>query len=200
MYENFYKRLLDFLFASFGIVVLSPVFLATMVALYYSNDGKPFFIQERPGKDEKTFKLIKFKTMNDKKDSEGNLLPMGERITPLGAFLRKTSLDEIPQLLNVIKGDMSLIGPRPLLKKYLPMYTDRQKKRHSVKPGITGWAQVNGRNNITWKEKFEMDVWYVNNVSLKLDAIIFFQTIKKILTKSDVADIELAVTQEDFLD
>lgn len=200
MYENFYKRLLDFLFASFGIVVLSPVFLATMVALYYSNDGKPFFIQERPGKDEKTFKLIKFKTMNDKKDSEGNLLPMGERITPLGAFLRKTSLDEIPQLLNVIKGDMSLIGPRPLLKKYLPMYTDRQKKRHSVKPGITGWAQVNGRNNVTWKEKFEMDVWYVNNVSLKLDAIIFFQTIKKILTKSDVADIELAVTQEDFLD
>lgn len=200
MYENYYKRLLDFLFASFGIVVLSPVFLATMVALYYSNDGKPFFLQERPGKDEKTFKLIKFKTMNDKKDSEGNLLPMGERITPLGAFLRKTSLDEIPQLLNVIKGDMSLIGPRPLLKKYLPMYTDRQKKRHSVKPGITGWAQVNGRNNVTWKEKFEMDVWYVNNVSLKLDAIIFFQTIKKILTKSDVADIELAVTQEDFLD
>lgn len=200
MYENFYKRLLDFLFASFGIVVLSPVFLATMVALYYSNDGKPFFIQERPGKDEKAFKLVKFKTMNDKKDSEGNLLPMGERITPLGAFLRKTSLDEIPQLLNVIKGDMSLIGPRPLLKEYLPMYTDRQKKRHSVKPGITGWAQVNGRNNVTWKEKFEMDVWYVNNISLKLDAIIFFQTIKKILTKSDVADIELAVTQKDFLD
>lgn len=200
MYSNYYKRLLDFFFASFGIVVLSPVFLATMVALYYSNDGKPFFIQERPGKDEKTFKLIKFKTMNDKKDSEGNLLPMGERITPLGAFLRKTSLDEIPQLLNVIKGDMSLIGPRPLLKEYLPMYTDRQKKRHSVKPGITGWAQVNGRNNVTWKEKFEMDVWYVNNISLKLDAAIFFQTIKKILTKSDVADIELAVTQKDFLD
>lgn len=200
MYENYYKRLLDFLFASFGIVVLSPIFLATMVALYYSNEGKPFFIQERPGKDEKTFKLIKFKTMNDKKDSEGNLLPMGERITPLGAFLRKTSLDEIPQLLNVIKGDMSLIGPRPLLKEYLPMYTDKQKKRHSVKPGITGWAQVNGRNNVTWKEKFEMDVWYVNNISLKLDAIIFFQTIKKILTKSDVADIELAVTQKDFLD
>lgn len=200
MYENYYKRLLDFLFASFGIVVLSPVFLATMVALYYSNDGKPFFVQERPGKNARVFKLIKFKTMNDKKDSEGNLLPMGERITPLGAFLRKTSLDEIPQLLNVIKGDMSLIGPRPLLKEYLPMYTDRQKKRHSVKPGITGWAQVNGRNNITWKEKFEMDVWYVNNISFKLDAIIFFQTIKKILTKSDVADIELAVTQKDFLD
>lgn len=200
MYEKYYKRLLDFLFASFGIVVLSPVFLATMIALYYSNDGKPFFIQERPGKNEKTFKLIKFKTMNDKQDSEGNLLPMGERITPLGAFLRKTSLDEIPQLLNVIKGDMSLIGPRPLLQKYLPMYTDRQKVRHSVKPGITGWAQVNGRNNVTWKEKFEMDVWYVNNISFKLDAIIFLKTIKKILTKSDIADIELAVTPQDFLD
>lgn len=200
MYEKYYKRLLDFLFASFGIVVLSPVFLATMIALYYSNDGKPFFIQERPGKNEKTFKLIKFKTMNDKQDSEGNLLPMGERITPLGAFLRKTSLDEIPQLLNVIKGDMSLIGPRPLLQKYLPMYTDRQKVRHSVKPGITGWAQVNGRNNVTWKEKFEMDVWYVNNISFTLDAIIFLKTIKKILTKSDIADIELAVTPQDFLD
>lgn len=200
MYENYYKRLLDFLFASFGIVVLSPVFLATMVALYYSNDGKPFFIQERPGKDEKIFKLIKFKTMNDKKDAEGNLLPMGERITPLGSFLRKTSLDEIPQLLNVIKGDMSLIGPRPLLKEYLPMYSTRQKLRHSVKPGITGWAQVNGRNQVSWKDKFEMDIWYVNNISFKLDTIIFFKTIKKIITKSDVADIELAVTQQDFLD
>lgn len=200
MYENYYKRLLDFLFASFGIVVLSPVFLATMVALYYSNNGKPFFIQERPGKDEKIFKLIKFKTMNDKKDAEGNLLPMGERITPLGSFLRKTSLDEIPQLLNVIKGDMSLIGPRPLLKEYLPMYSTRQKLRHSVKPGITGWAQVNGRNQVSWKDKFEMDIWYVNNISFKLDTIIFFKTIKKIITKSDVADIELAVTQQDFLD
>lgn len=200
MYENYYKRLLDFLFASFGIIVLSPVFLATIVALYYSNNGKPFFIQERPGKDEKIFKLIKFKTMNDKKDAEGNLLPMGERITPLGAFLRKTSLDEIPQLLNVIKGDMSLIGPRPLLKEYLPMYSTRQKLRHSVKPGITGWAQVNGRNQVSWKDKFEMDVWYVNNISFKLDTIIFFKTIKKIITKSDVADIELAVTQQDFLD
>lgn len=200
MYENYYKRLLDFLFASFGIVVLSPVFLATIVALYYSNNGKPFFIQERPGKDEKIFKLIKFKTMNDKKDAEGNLLPMGERITPLGSFLRKTSLDEIPQLLNVIKGDMSLIGPRPLLKEYLPMYSTRQKLRHSVKPGITGWAQVNGRNQVSWKDKFEMDIWYVNNISFKLDTIIFFKTIKKIITKSDVADIELAVTQQDFLD
>lgn len=200
MYEISFKRLLDFLFASFGIVVLSPVFLATMVALYYSNNGKPFFIQERPGKDEKTFKLIKFKTMNDKKDAEGNLLPMGERITPLGSFLRKTSLDEIPQLLNVIKGDMSLIGPRPLLKEYLPMYSTRQKLRHSVKPGITGWAQVNGRNQVSWKDKFEMDIWYVNNISFKLDTIIFFKTIKKIITKSDVADIELAVTQQDFLD
>jgi len=200
MYTNFFKRLLDFLFACFGIVVLSPVFLATIIVLYNSSDGKPFFIQERPGEDGKIFKLIKFKTMSDKKDSEGNLLPMGERITPLGAFLRKTSLDEIPQLLNVIKGDMSLIGPRPLLKEYLPMYTDRQKERHLVKPGITGWAQVNGRNQVSWKDKFEMDIWYVDNISFKLDAIIFFKTIKKIITKSDVADIELAVTQQDFLD
>lgn len=200
MYTNFFKRLLDFLFACFGIVVLSPVFLAIIIALYNSSDGKPFFIQERPGEDGKIFKLIKFKTMNDKRDSKGNLLPMGERITSLGAFLRKTSLDEIPQLFNVIKGDMSLMGPRPLLKEYLPMYTDRQKERHLVKPGITGWAQVNGRNQVTWKDKFEMDIWYVDNISFKLDAIIFFKTIKKIITKSDVADIELAVTQQDFLD
>lgn len=200
MYTNFFKRLLDFLFACFGIIVLSPVFLAIVIALYKSNEGKPFFIQERPGEDGKIFKLIKFKTMNDKKDSEGNLLPMGERITPLGRFLRKTSLDEIPQLFNVIKGDMSLMGPRPLLKEYLPMYTDRQQERHSVRPGITGWAQVNGRNQVTWKDKFEMDIWYVDNISFKLDAIIFFKTIKKIITKSDVADIELAVTQQDFLD
>lgn len=200
MYTSFLKRLLDFLFACFGIVVLSPVFLAIIIALYNSSDRKPFFIQERPGEDGKIFKLIKFKTMSDKKDPEGNLLPMGERITPLGAFLRKTSLDEIPQLFNVIKGDMSLIGPRPLLKEYLPMYTDRQKERHLVKPGITGWAQVNGRNQLSWKDKFEMDIWYVDNISFKLDAIIFFKTIKKIITKSDVADIELAVTQQDFLD
>ena len=200
MYTNFFKRLLDFLFACFGIVVLSPIFLAIMIALYYSNNGKPFFIQERPGRSGKTFNLIKFKTMNDKKDSEGNLLPMGDRITSLGAFLRKTSLDEIPQLFNVIKGDMSLMGPRPLLKEYLPMYTDRQQERHSVRPGITGWAQVNGRNQVSWKDKFEMDIWYVDNISFKLDAIIFFKTIKKIITKSDVADIELAVTQQDFLD
>lgn len=200
MYTNFFKRLLDFLFACFGIVVLSPVFLAIIIALYNSSDGKPFFIQERPGEDGKIFKLIKFKTMNDKRDSEGNLLPMGERITPLGAFLRKTSLDEIPQLFNVIKGDMSLMGPRPLLKEYLPMYTDRQKERHLVKPGITGWAQVNGRNQVSWKDKFEMDIWYVDNISFKLDTIIFFKTIKRIITKSDVADIELAVTQQDFLD
>ncbi len=200
MYTNFFKRLLDFLFSCFGIVVLSPVFLAIVIALYKSNEGNPFFVQERPGEDGKIFKLIKFKTMNDKKDSEGNLLSMGERITPLGRFLRKTSLDEIPQLFNVIKGDMSLMGPRPLLKEYLPMYTDRQQERHSVRPGITGWAQVNGRNQVTWKDKFEMDIWYVDNISFKLDAIIFFKTIKKIITKSDVADIELAVTQQDFLD
>lgn len=199
MYEKYFKRLLDLFFACFGIVVLSPIFIGTMIALYYSNNGKPFFFQERPGKDEIIFKLIKFKTMNDKKDIEGNLLPMGERITKLGSFLRKTSLDEIPQLINVLMGEMSLIGPRPLLKEYLPMYTNRQKLRHSVKPGITGWAQVNGRNSVTWKDKFEMDNWYIENMSFKLDSTIFFKTVKKIVTKSDVASIELAVTQQDFL-
>ncbi|MDM1514303.1 sugar transferase [Myroides odoratimimus] len=200
MYKLFFKPVFDITSALFGFLLLLPVFIIIMVILFILNDGKAFFLQERPGKNEKVFKIIKFKTMNDKKDKEGNLLPMVKRITPFGAFLRKSSLDEIPQLINIIKGDMSLIGPRPLLVSYLSMYTDNQKIRHNVKPGVTGWAQVNGRNMITWKEKFEMDVWYVNNLSFKLDCIIFLRTLKKIVSKSDIAYSEAAVQQSDFLD
>lgn len=200
MYKVIFKPLIDFLSAFFALLLFSPVFIFITIRLYRLNDGKPFFYQPRPGKDGKVFNIIKFKTMNDRKDSDGKLLPMGQRITPMGAFLRKTSLDEIPQFINIIKGDMSLIGPRPLLVDYLSMYTPRQQKRHLVKPGVTGWAQVNGRNNISWKEKLELDVWYVENLTFLLDCKIVFKTIQKILTKSDVADIELPVTQNDFLD
>ena len=200
MYVNFLKRIFDFIISLFGFVFLSPLFVLLTIYLYVVNNGKPFFLQERPGKNEKTFKIIKFKTMNDKTDNKGNLLPMGERITPVGAFMRKASLDEIPQLINVIKGDMSLIGPRPLLVEYLPMYTKKQQKRHAVRPGVTGWAQVNGRNFVTLKDKLAMDVWYVENASLKLDFIILLKTIKKIIIKSDVAHIEAKITKDDFIE
>jgi len=200
MYLNFFKGLIDFLVAILGLIILSPIFISIALVLLVLNKGNPFFFQNRPGKNNKIFKIIKFKTMNDKRDKNGNFLPMGERITPFGNFLRKTSLDEIPQLLNIIKGDMSIVGPRPLLEQYLPLYTDRQKKRHNIKPGITGWAQVNGRNKVTWKEKFEMDIWYVENVSLKIDFLIIFKTAKQVLLRKDVAHIELAVTPEDFMD
>ena len=198
MYKNFFKPTLDFLVALIGLLVLSPIFLFVMIALTIANNGKPFFFQKRPGKNEKIFSIIKFKTMNDKKDDHGELLPMGQRITKIGGFIRKTSLDELPQLINVLKGDMSLIGPRPLLIEYLPMYTTRQKKRHLIKPGITGWAQVNGRNLVSWKEKFEMDVWYVENFSMKLDFTILVKTVLKIVLKQDVADTEPKVEQKDF--
>lgn len=198
MYLLFFKRFFDFWIALLGFLILSPIFILIMIVLTYLNKGTPFFLQKRPGEQEKIFKIIKFKTMNEKKDLDGNLLPMGERITPFGSFLRKTSLDEMPQLLNIIKGDMSIVGPRPLLEQYLPLYTERQKKRHNIKPGITGWAQINGRNQVTWKEKFEMDIWYVENVSLKTDFLIILKTAKQVLLRKDVADIELAVTPEDF--
>lgn len=200
MYLLFFKRFFDFWTALLGFLILSPIFILIMIVLTYLNKGTPFFLQKRPGEHEKIFKIIKFKTMNDKKDLDGNLLPMGERITPFGSFLRKTSLDEMPQLLNIIKGDMSIVGPRPLLEQYLPLYTERQKKRHNIKPGITGWAQINGRNQVTWKEKFEMDIWYVENVSLKTDFSIILKTAKQVLLRKDVAHIELAVTPEDFMD
>lgn len=200
MYVNLFKNIIDFFIAIIGLIILSPFFLIILFILMLINKGSPFFLQKRPGKNRKIFKIIKFKTMNDRKDAFGNLLPMGERITPFGNFLRKTSLDEMPQLLNIIKGDMSIVGPRPLLEQYLPLYTERQNRRHNVKPGITGWAQINGRNQVTWKEKFEMDIWYVENISFKTDISIMLKTAKQVLLRKDIAHIELAVTPEDFMD
>ncbi len=197
MYKNHIKRILDFILSLVGFVLLLPVFLVVTLFLAIVNDGKPFFFQVRPGRNEKLFKIIKFKTMNDKKDAQGNLLSDAERLTKVGAFVRKTSLDEIPQLLNVIKGDMSLIGPRPLMPEYLPLYNEEQKKRHNVTPGITGWAQINGRNAISWKKKFEYDVWYVKNISFMLDLKILFLTIKKVIKKEDISS-DSHVTVEDF--
>jgi len=187
MYTLFLKRTIDFLAALFGLLLLSPVFLILAVGLFIANRGKPFFFQTRPGKGERLFRIVKFKTMNDRRDGEGNLLPDAERLTPVGSFVRKTSLDEIPQLINVLKGDMSLVGPRPLLVQYLPLYNTEQKRRHEVRPGITGWAQVNGRNAISWKQKFEYDVWYVDNLSFGLDMKILFLTVKKVMVKEGIS-------------
>lgn len=197
MYLNFFKRLIDFLAAFFGLLLLSPIFIVVMIALFVANQGKPFFFQERPGKHARIFKIIKFKSMNDKKDKEGNLLPDAERLTKVGSFVRKTSLDEIPQLINVLKGDMSLIGPRPLLVQYLSLYNAFQKRRHEVRPGITGWAQVNGRNAISWPQKFEYDVWYVDNISFGLDIKILFMTIKKVFVREGISQ-EGQATMEFF--
>ncbi|SEK52977.1 Sugar transferase involved in LPS biosynthesis (colanic, teichoic acid) [Aquimarina amphilecti] len=186
MYNSFIKRFIDFALCFIGVLMLSPLILLLIVLLMIVNNGKPFFFQSRPGKNERIFKIIKFKSMNDKKDEHGELLPFEKRITKTGKFIRKYSLDEIPQLFNVIKGDMSLIGPRPLLVKYLPLYNEFQKKRHDVRPGITGWAQVNGRNAISWDEKFKLDVWYTENRSFKLDLKIILMTIRKVLFKEDI--------------
>lgn len=187
MYKNFFKRLFDLSAAVVGFLLISPIFVIVMVGLYFANKGKPFFFQVRPGKDERLFQIIKFKTMTDGKDAAGNLLPDAQRLTSLGSFVRKTSLDEIPQLLNVIKGDMSLIGPRPLLPQYLPLYNAIQKRRHEVRPGITGWAQVNGRNAISWEQKFEYDIWYVNQLSLALDVKILISTVKKVFVREGIS-------------
>jgi lipopolysaccharide/colanic/teichoic acid biosynthesis glycosyltransferase len=197
MYRNAIKRILDFSIALIGLVLILPLFIFVIIGLFFTNQGKPFFFQLRPGKNGQLFKIVKFKTMNDKKDNEGNLLSDADRLTNIGAFVRKTSLDEIPQLLNVIKGDMSLIGPRPLLPEYLPLYNDFQKKRHEVKPGITGWAQVNGRNTISWQQKFEYDVWYVEKVSFILDCKIVFLTIKKVFKREGITS-ENSVSAEAF--
>lgn len=197
MYKHFFKRFFDFFIALIGLIVLSPIFVFVTIGLYFANQGKPFFFQSRPGLNEKIFKIIKFKTMNDKKDANGNLLSDAERLTPIGLFVRKTSLDEIPQLINVLKGDMAIIGPRPLLPQYLPLYNEVQKHRHDVRPGITGWAQVNGRNAISWTKKFDLDVWYVDNLSLNLDIKIFFLTIKKVVVREGIA-AEGQVTTEAF--
>jgi len=181
MYKIFFKRVIDFSVAFIAMLLVFPLFLFLILFLAIANNGKPFFVQRRPGKHGKIFYIIKFKTMNDKKDVSGNLLPDVERLTKLGLFIRKTSLDEIPQLINVLIGNMSLIGPRPLLPEYLPYYTPFQNKRHNAKPGITGWAQVNGRNAISWERKFEMDVWYSENISLLLDIRILLLTFKKVI-------------------
>jgi len=197
IYTGLLKPLADFVVALTVFIVLSPVFIIVVCWLTIANSGKPFFFQRRPGKNEKIFKVIKFKTMNDRKDKQGNLLPDADRLTPIGRFVRKTSLDEVPQLLNVIKGDMSIVGPRPLLEEYLPLYNPTQKLRHSVKPGITGWAQVNGRNAISWKQKFEYDVWYVNNIGFLLDFRILLLTVRNV-AKSEGISSGTSVTMEKF--
>jgi undecaprenyl phosphate N,N'-diacetylbacillosamine 1-phosphate transferase len=198
IYKRYFKRLFDFLLSLLGFIIISPIFLLILIWLSIANKGAgAFFFQERPGKDEKIFRVIKFKTMNDRKDASGNLLPDAQRLTKVGKFVRSTSLDEIPQLLNVIKGDMSLIGPRPLLVQYLPLYNNIQRRRHEVRPGITGWAQVNGRNAISWEQKFAYDVWYVDNVSLSLDVKILLKTIQKVFKREGISS-DTSATMEAF--
>ena len=197
MYKTVFKPIFDFLAALFIFIFLSPVFILVTLGLFLANQGKPFFFQLRPGKNGEIFKIIKFKTMTDKKDASGNLLPDAQRLTEIGKFVRKTSLDEIPQLLNVIKGDMSLVGPRPLLPQYLELYNDFQRRRNEVKPGITGWAQVNGRNSISWEQKFEHDVWYVDYLSFVLDIKILFLTVKKVFISEGINE-EGQATSEEF--
>jgi lipopolysaccharide/colanic/teichoic acid biosynthesis glycosyltransferase len=197
LYRNYFKRFFDFTISLVAFCLLLPLFIVVAASLFIANQGRPFFVQQRPGKNGRIFRLVKFKTMNDRKDAGGNLLPDAERLTVMGSFIRKTSLDEIPQLINVIRGEMSLIGPRPLLVEYLPLYNDNQKRRHEVRPGITGWAQVNGRNAIGWKEKFELDVWYVDHVDFRLDCKIVFSTIMKVL-KSEGVSQEGHVTMTKF--
>jgi len=195
VYKFFLKRLFDFLIALIALIILAPVFIIVMVLLYFANQGKPFFAQARPGLNEKIFNIIKFKTMNDKKDTNGNYLPDAERLTPVGSFIRKTSLDELPQLINVLKGDMAIIGPRPLLPQYLSLYNETQRRRHTVRPGITGWAQVNGRNAISWTKKFELDVWYVDNLSLAVDCKVILLTIKKVIIREGINQVDQATVE-----
>lgn len=187
IYQTIIKPGFDFFIALIGFLFLSPIFTVLVILLTITNKGNPFFVQRRPGKGGRVFKIIKFKTMTDMRDKSGNLLPDAERLTSIGSFIRKTSLDEIPQLLNVIKGDMSLIGPRPLLPEYLPLYNQFQNRRHEVRPGITGWAQVNGRNALSWKQKFEYDVWYVDHISLGLDLRILLITILNVIKRDGIS-------------
>jgi lipopolysaccharide/colanic/teichoic acid biosynthesis glycosyltransferase len=188
-YITFIKRPIGFIGALTALVLLSPIFMATAVLLFFANRNGwkgVFFTQERPGKNEKIFKALKFKTMTDERDADGNLLPDAMRLTKVGRFIRSTSIDELPQLVNILKGDMAFIGPRPLLVQYLPLYSDEQRRRHDVTPGMSGWAQVNGRNNISWTQKFEYDVYYVDNIGLKMDILVFFKTIGKVLFRKDI--------------
>ena len=198
MYKRYLKRILDFNIALVALVCLSPLLLMVTVWLIFANKGAgAFFLQERPGKKAKIFKIVKFKTMTDERDGDGKLLPDAQRLTRVGKFVRSTSIDELPQLLNVLKGDMALIGPRPLLVQYLPLYTPEQSRRHEVRPGITGWAQCHGRNAISWTEKFKLDVWYVDHLSFKTDVQIIVDTIKSVLHREGISH-EGQVTMEEF--
>lgn len=198
MYKHFLKRIIDFVLVFGVLIVIWPILLVITLWLHFTNKGAgAFFFQERPGKENKIFKVIKFKTMTDERDAQGNLLPDADRLTPVGRFVRSTSIDELPQLINVLKGDMALIGPRPLLVQYLPLYSKEQARRHDVRPGITGWAQVNGRNAISWTKKFELDVWYVDHCSFWLDVKIIFLTIKKVFVREGISQ-EGQATMEFF--
>ena len=187
MYKHYFKRFLDFWISLIALICISPVLLVVTIWLHFANKGAgAFFTQDRPGKNAKIFKVIKFKTMTDERDAEGNLLPDEQRLTKVGKFVRSTSIDELPQLINVLKGDMALIGPRPLLPQYLPLYSKEQFRRHEVRPGISGWAQCHGRNNITWTEKFKLDVWYVDHCTLWTDIKVIWITILKVLKRADI--------------
>lgn len=189
MYKHFFKRFIDFWISLIALICVSPVLLVVTLWLHFANKGAgAFFYQERPGKNARIFKVIKFKTMTDERDAEGKLLPDKDRLTKVGKFVRSTSLDELPQLINVLKGDMALIGPRPLLPKYLPLYSKEQARRHEVRPGISGWAQCHGRNNISWAKKFELDVWYVDHLSLMTDLKVVWITIMKVLQRADISE------------
>lgn len=197
MYRHFFKRFFDFWIALVALICLSPILLVVTIWLHFANKGAgAFFLQERPGLHGKVFKIIKYKTMTDERGADGELLPDAERLTRVGRFVRSTSIDELPQLINVLKGDMSLIGPRPLLVKYLPLYSAEQARRHDVRPGISGWAQCHGRNAISWGEKFALDVWYVDNLSLKTDLQVIFITIKKVLCRADISQAGEATMEE----
>lgn len=198
MYIKFFKRFFDFVLSLFALIVLSPFLLILTVVGTFAMRGNPFFVQERPGKDEKIFKLIKFRTMSNKKDENGKFLSDEKRLTEYGKFLRATSCDELLELVNILIGDMSIVGPRPLLVRYLPRYSERQHRRHEVRPGLTGYAQAHGRNSVSWKEKFEMDVWYVENISFKTDIKILFDTVKIVLKREGVSS-DTAATMEEFM-
>lgn len=198
MYKHFFKRLFDFWISLIVLIVISPILLVVTIWLHFANKGAgAFFFQDRPGKDAKIFKVIKFKTMTDERDADGNLLPDEKRLTKVGKFVRSTSIDELPQLINVLKGDMALIGPRPLLVQYLPLYSPEQVRRHEVRPGISGWAQCHGRNAISWTEKFKLDVWYVDHCTLLTDMKVIFITIKNVLMRKDI-NSATAATMESF--
>lgn len=198
MYRRYIKRILDFIIALLALILVSPILIVVTIWLHFANKGAgAFFTQERPGKDAKIFKVVKFKTMTDERDENGNLLPDEKRLTRVGRFVRSTSIDELPQFVNVLKGDMSLLGPRPLLVKYLPLYSPEQMRRHKVRPGISGWAQCHGRNAMTWKQKFEYDVWYVDHLTFKVDLQIVMMTIKSVLMREGISQ-EGSATMEEF--